>query len=422
MSEQAADRHKNMPAKNISAPNISEERIIFIAALIQFVNIVDFMIVLPLGPDFSKHLFIPMQDIGMIAGVYSFASAATALAAALYLDHYTRRQAIIFCLCGLAVATFACGLAIDKGTMIAARIAAGIFGGPIGALALALVADYVPPERRGQAMGKLSGAFAAASVLGVPIGLEISKWLGWQAAFFAIAALALFALLMTWWFLPWKAALGQPGSLLVRVRRILVMARNIDSMLAYGVSFILLFSGFLVIPNISAHLQLNLDYPREQLGILYLAGGFASFFTMRLAGNFADKYSATSVLLFGTFVYFISITLGFLWTDFVEISPSLLVPIPFVLFMVSMTGRTVPAQATATRVPKAEERGAFMSLHSTMMSLAMALGAYMSSFILVERDGQLQNIALVGLLACAVTLLALPMIFDLERRLRARGA
>jgi len=86
-------------------------------------------------------------------------------------------------------ATAAGGFAWDLHSMVAARILAGMFGGPATSLALAIVSDVVPPERRGRAMGLVMSAFSLASVLGVPAGLELARMGGWAAPFFGVAAL-----------------------------------------------------------------------------------------------------------------------------------------------------------------------------------------------------------------------------------------
>ena len=128
-----------------------ERNLILTVALIQFVNILDFMLVMPLGPDFSKSLGIPASDIGIIGGSYSFSAAFVGLLAALFLDKFPRKSAILFCLFGLAIATFLTVIVWDKYSMIAARLLAGAFGGPLTALANAVVIDYIPEERRGRA-------------------------------------------------------------------------------------------------------------------------------------------------------------------------------------------------------------------------------------------------------------------------------
>ncbi len=55
--------------------------------------------------------------------------------------------------------------------LLAARVVTGAFGGVLGGIAMAIIGDVFPDERRGRATGILMSAFSLASVLGVPFGL-----------------------------------------------------------------------------------------------------------------------------------------------------------------------------------------------------------------------------------------------------------
>ena len=92
---------------------------------------------------------------------------------------------------GLVFSTALAGFAKDLATLMAARVLAGIFGGPASSVALAVIADVVPSRRRGQALGMVMSGFAAASVFGVPLSLELARQVNWRAPFFAVALLGL---------------------------------------------------------------------------------------------------------------------------------------------------------------------------------------------------------------------------------------
>ena len=53
---------------------VSERAIVFLVGAVQFVNILDFMMVMPLGPDFSRALGIPTSHLGYIGGAYTAAA------------------------------------------------------------------------------------------------------------------------------------------------------------------------------------------------------------------------------------------------------------------------------------------------------------------------------------------------------------
>jgi hypothetical protein len=68
--------------------------IVFLVGAIQFVNIVDFMMVMPLGPDYANALGISTAHLGLIAGSYTAAAAVAGIIAARFLDRFDRRSAL----------------------------------------------------------------------------------------------------------------------------------------------------------------------------------------------------------------------------------------------------------------------------------------------------------------------------------------
>lgn len=394
-------------------PRISERALLFLVGAVQFVNVLDFMMVMPLGPDFAAGLGIPASQLGLVGGAYTAAAAVAGIAGASFLDRFDRRSALAVAMLGLVLGTLSGGFATGLGTMLAARCVAGAFGGPATALSIAIVSDVIPSERRGKALGKVMGAFSVASVLGVPAGLELARHGGWRTPFFAVAALgvvvagAALALMppLRLHLLARAVAPGPPVSLARRPAALLTLAATAASMA----------SAFAVIPNIAAWLQFNLGYPRERLGLLYMAGGAVAFFSLRLAGRAVDRFGAARVAALGTVVFLGVLALGFGW-------PPAGVPILplFVAFMIGNSTRNVSVSSLATRVPAVEERARFLSAQSAVQHLSAAAGAALSTRLLsVLPDGRLAGMRGLVLFSTAVSL-ALPFLLGaVERRLRS---
>jgi predicted MFS family arabinose efflux permease len=392
----------------------SERTLLFLVGAVQFVNVLDFMMVMPLGPDFAAALGIATSRLGLVGGAYTFAAAVAGIAGAGLLDRFDRRTALGTAMLGLVVATFTGGLATGFGSMLAARLLAGFFGGPATSIALSIVADQVPPERRGKALGSVMSAFSVASVLGVPAGLELARIGGWRLPFFAVAGLGLalagssLALMP-----PMRGHLehaGAPAPLPI-LRRPLVLLSLSGSATAFMASFA-------IIPNIAAHLQLNLGYPRARLGLLYMVGGAVTFGTMRLAGRLVDRTGAPRVAAGATALLVSVLAIGFAFP------PAGLPILPvFVAFMVANSTRNVSMSTLSTQVPEAAERGRFMSAQSAVQHLAAAAGAALSSRILWESDGRLLGmnrlVAFSGTLSLALPFIAAGVASGLRRR---RGA
>src|SRR5262249_37358090 len=148
-----------------------------------------FTMVMPLGPDFARALDIPTSELGKVVAGYGQAAAVSGFLGSFFLDRFDRRKALAVAMCGLVLGTLAGGLARDLPGLTLARVIAGAFGGPATSISYAIIADVIPPARRGKAMGAVMGAFSVAQVLGVPSALLLSQHFGWSVPFFAVATL-----------------------------------------------------------------------------------------------------------------------------------------------------------------------------------------------------------------------------------------
>lgn len=373
----------------------------------QFVNVIDFMMVMPLGPRFARALTIPESSLGAIGGAYTGAAAISGLAGAFILDRFDRRRALMVAMLGLAFGTAIGGFATGFASLIAARLVAGFFGGPATSIALSIVTDAVPAERRGQALSKVMGAFSIASILGVPAGLKLAELGGWQLPFFGIGALCLVTTAVGQWLLPTmpprasrlnRAALG-------------ALFEHKRTIVAYALTAVMMASGFLVVPNIAAYVQGNLEFPEHDLPWAYLAGGVASAFTMAIGGKLIDRFGSLRVTLVGCCAL-----AGIVYAGFIHTPPYVSVIGIFVLFMVSMSLRNLSANTLVTKVPRPEERAGFMSLQSCVQHMACALGAFISSKILTEGPNHtLVGMARVGWACIGLQLLVIVITAVVER-------
>ncbi|MET0283020.1 MAG: MFS transporter [Polyangiales bacterium] len=396
-----------------SSRTVSENQLVLLLSAVQFVNVLDFVMVLPLGPDFVEALGMPPSALGLVGGSYTAAAALGGLIGAAFLDRFDRRQALAVTVAGLVIATAAGGFAFDLYSLLAARIAAGALGGPATALCLAMIADTVPLERRGRAMGTFMSSFSVASVLGVPAGLELARISSWRLPFFAVAALGLLIVPLAYRLLPpmrehLERAQGPRPSLATLLRPTVLLSLS-------AIGFAML-GTFMLVPHVSSFAQLNLGLPRDDIKWLYLIGGAVSFLTVRIAGRLTDRYGPLPVAS-GAIAVFASV----IYLSFVR--PSHAAPaivLLFSAFMVSSTFRFVPMQALSSRVPTLHERARFMSLQSTVQHAGSALGSMLSSLMLgTDSHGALTGMETVGWLAIGITLTLPFVLHALHARLGA---
>jgi predicted MFS family arabinose efflux permease len=389
----------------------SERTVIFLIGAVQFVNILDFMMVLPLGPFFAGPLGIPASRIGVIGGSYTAAAALSGIACSFFLDRFDRRKALGVAVAGLVLATALGGFSTGFGSIVFARILAGLFGGPATSLSLSIVADVIPAERRGKALGAVMGAFSVSAVLGVPAGLELARWGGWRLPFFSVAGLGLLLL-------PVAIALLPPltghlvGGRRPRTGFVSLLSRP-TVQLSAAVTMALMASAFLVIPVVTPYLVFNLRFPDRDLKWIYMIGGALSFVLLRVIGALVDRFGSTRLATVGTGVFLVVA-----WFAFVRYDPRIPVTVLFVLFMLGMNFRMAPYQTLISKVPAPQERASFMSLMGAVQHLSTSAGAMFSSVILATGGrGELVGMPRLGGIAMAVASVAPVLFWLVERRL-----
>jgi predicted MFS family arabinose efflux permease len=406
------------PSATEPQPVSAERAIIFLIAAVQFVNILDFVMVMPMGPDFARALGFPESANGAVAGAYTLAASISGLAGSFFLDRFDRRKALVVALAGLALGTLAGGFATGLPSLMAARCLAGAFGGPATSLAFSIVADVVPAERRGKAMGVVMGAFGAASVVGIPLGLVLAQHVSWRGPFFVVAGLAWLIALRTWLLLPpmrghIAAALGRkPTSIFALLADRLVLT-------SYAMTAIVMASGFIVIPNISAYLQENLDYSRSDIPIMYLVGGAVSLVVTPLVGRLVDRYGSLRVGTIGTSLLLIVLYGAF----YHEIHEQPVLPW-FIAFFIAMAFRNVAYNTLTSKVPAPEVRARFMSVQSAVQNGASSLGGFLSTKMLTTTGTppRLVGMPTLALVAMGMSLLVPVMLALVETSVRRRRA
>ncbi|GAB4119945.1 MAG: MFS transporter [Sideroxydans sp.] len=385
-------------------PTYSERALLFTLAGIQFSHILDFMIMMPLGPMLMVELGITTHEFGLLVASYSFSAAVSGLFAATFVDRFERKRLLltIFLLFGLA--TLACALAPGYATLIAARCMAGAFGGMLGALVQTIVGDTIPFARRAKASGTIATAFSISTVAGVPLSLWLASLFHWRAPFVFIVVLVGGFALIGWRLLPElrhhlnREKRAHPFSDLFAVMR------DANHWRAMTLSALLIFAGFTVIPYITVYAVNNINISQHDIAYIYLAGGTATLISARLIGHFADTHGKVEVYRLIAFAAMLpllavtqiqSATLGW-WL------------VCTTLFFVLVSGRFIPAMAIITSAAQPRLRGTFMSLNATVQSLAMGLAASLSGFIITQdATGKIIGYQNVGYVAIVANLLGI---------------
>lgn len=398
------------PSVTPAALDPARERVLLLTlAGVQFAHILDFMIMMPLGPILMRELGVGTHEFGLLVSSYTFSAAFTGLLAAMFVDRFERKRLLLTMFALFAVATLACGLAPGYWTLLAARGTAGAFGGVLGSMVQTMVGDLIPFERRGRASGTVMSAFSLSTVAGVPLSLYLANHFGWRFPFIFIAALSCGFLLLGWKMLP--ALRGHlPGATVSETERAHPLAamaavlRDANHLRALLFMALIMFSGFSVIPYITIYVTANVGIRQEDIPLIYLFGGTATFFTSRLIGRLADVHGKIRV---------------YRWMALCSMLPLLvqthLGPVPLWLmivwstvFFIFVPGRMVPAMAIVTSAVQPRLRGTFLSMNGAVQQLASGSASWLGgAMIAADASGRIVGYGNVGWLAIGATVIAM---------------
>lgn len=384
-------------------PPLSELNLLLLLAAVQFTQIMDFMIMMPLGPQLMRQLHISPQQFSGLISSFAITAGLVGLAAAPFMDRFDRRKTLLLCYAGFTLGTLACGLADSAGTLLWARGICGAFGGVSGATIMAIVADVVPSERRARGMGIIMTAFSAAAALGVPFGLKIAQAWRWEGPFLVVAAIASLVWVGLLRILP-PVRGHLTGGKIKSGRDFLELIRNANAWRGLLLMSVMVFGHFTIIPFLSPFLVGNVGLPESSLFMIYLTGGLVTIFTGPFVGKLADRY--------GKFrLYLILVAGACMVIHFLTTSGPLPLWQTLVLaggFFAFASGRFVPGQATISMAVRPSQRGAYMSLVACSRDLASGLTAAMGGAIVsTGARGELLHFQTLGWIAIGVSVSSL---------------
>jgi MFS transporter, DHA1 family, inner membrane transport protein len=382
-----------------------ERLLIFVLAAIQFTHIMDFMIMMPLGPQLMRLFNINPTQFGLIVSAYTFSAGVSGFLGAFLIDRFDRKKAVQFMYLGFTVGTIACALAPNYMLLVLARALAGMFGGVMSALILSIVGDTFTYERRASAMGAVMAAFSFASVLGVPFGLYLANTFSWHAPFFFIGGLGVIVFVLITLVIPQMNAHVKkdikPSS---PIQVITNITSNPNQLRALLFMVLLMFGQFSIIPFISPYMVKNVGFTEHQLMYIYLIGGGLTIFTSPLIGKMADKYGKPKVF---TIFALLTVIPLFLITNMPQIAIGWALLVTS-MFFVTVGGRMIPAMTMITSTVKPQNRGSFMSINSSVQQLSASLASFIAGAIVMENaDGKMDYYNVVGYIAITAGIIAI---------------
>lgn len=391
--------------------------VLALLAFLQFTIVLDFMILSPLGAILLDQLHITTSRFGLVVSVYALSAGGSGLLAAGFADRFDRKRMLLFFYTGFLAGTFLCGIAPTYEFLLVARVVTGIFGGVIGSISFAIVADLFHYSMRGRVMGIIMTAFSASQILGLPVGLWLANHLGWHAPFLMIVGIGIpVAGIIALFLRPVTDHLHQAHQSNAFIHLITTVSRG-RYLFAFAATTLLSTGGFMLMPFGSTFGVRNLGISLEDLPLVYMITGIVSMVAGPLTGRLSDAVGKYSVFVGGSIIM---VSMVLYYTN-LGVTPLAVVILVNCVLFVGISARMVSASALTSAVPDTHDRGAFMSVNSAVQQISGGIASFVAGLIVIETPaGPLQHYERLGYVVAAAALVSVALLFKLNLDLKRK--
>ena len=392
--------------------------IIFLLAILQFTIVLDFMILAPLGDILMKSMNMSTKQFGTVVSAYAISACISGIFAAGFADKFDRKKLLLFFYAGFILGTYFCAISYNYETLFIARIITGLFGGVIGSISMAIITDIFSINQRGKVMGFVQMAFGGSQILGIPIGLVLANYWSWHATFYMVLILAFIlgiALVIKLKPLTEHLKLINNKNAL---QHLLQTIKKKDYRIGFLATALLSMGGFMIMPFSTAFIVNNIHIAQSQVAIIFFFTGIFSIIIMPIVGKLSDKYDKLMIFGIGTII---AIVMVVIYTHLSPVPIWLVIIVNIVLF-IGIMSRMVPATALNSAVPDAYDRGAYMSINSSLQQFAGGIAALFSGLVVVQKskNSPIENFDVLGYVMVVLMLMCFYFVYKVNILLKKR--
>ena len=392
--------------------------IILLLAILQFTIVLDFMILAPLGDILMKSMNMSTKQFGTVVSAYAISACISGVFAAGFADKFDRKKLLLFFYAGFILGTYFCAISYNYETLFIARIITGLFGGVIGSISMAIITDIFTINQRGKVMGFVQMAFGGSQILGIPIGLVLANYWSWHATFYMVLILAfLLGIALVIKLKPLTEHLKLINNKNA-LQHLLQTIKKKDYRIGFLATALLSMGGFLIMPFSTAFIVNNIHIAQSQVAIIFFFTGIFSIIIMPIVGKLSDKFDKLMIFGIGTII---AIVMVVIYTHLSPVPIWLVIIVNIVLF-IGIMSRMVPATALNSAVPDAYDRGAYMSINSSLQQFAGGIAALFSGLVVVQKskNSPIENFDVLGYVMVVLMLMCFYFVYKVNVLLKKR--
>lgn len=336
-------------------------------------------------PQISSGVDVPIPTGGHVISAYAVGVVVGAPVLAFFGAKWPRRGLLVALMAAYAVFNALSALASSYEVLMVARFLDGLPHGIYFGVASLVAASMAPPSRQGRAVAMVMLGLSVANVIGVPAATWLGQHLGWRAAYWAVAGLALVTMALVVLFVP-----TCPGDKEATGRRELAafaLPQVWLTLLAGAIGF----GGMFAVYSYIAPTVTDVGgLPESAVPVFLLALGLGMVFGTWVAGELADWSIFRSLL--GS-----SIGLGAVLLLFAAMAPyGWVAVVP--AFLITVVGSVLVVNLQLRLMDVAgEARTLGAAMNHASLNVANALGAWLGGLVIAAGYGY-RSTALVGAL------------------------
>jgi predicted MFS family arabinose efflux permease len=260
-------------------------------------------------------------------------------------------------------------------------------------------------------MGFFQMAFAASQILGIPVGLLLAEWYGWNSPFWLIAGFSIIiAILVVMYLKPVDEHLKVKSDK-NPFKHLLHTLSEPNYLIGFSGTILLAIGGFMLMPFGSAFSTKNLGISISDLPLLYLVTGICSMIFGPLVGKLTDKIGKYNVFIVGSVI---SIIMVYIYTH-LGVTPLWMVMLVNVCLFIGITARIISSATLTSAIPRLQDRGAFMSINSSIQQISGGIGAAIAGTIVVETKTGIEHYDTVGYVTIVASLITIVLMYFVNK-------
>ncbi|CQR58882.1 MFS transporter [Paenibacillus riograndensis] len=325
-------------------------------------------------PLISDDLHISVTTAGLTVTLYALgvtfgAPVLTSLTTAISRKTLLLALMLLF-IAGNSLAAAAGGISM----LLAARILSALSHGLFMSIASTIAADLVTEDRRASAISMMFTGLTVATVTGVPLGTFLGQQLGWRAAFIAIAAVGLIALIANLLLVPAALRKGTRTPLREQVK----LVTNGRLLLAFAITALGYGGTFVVFTYLSPLLHEISGFQEQTVAVILLVYGIAIAIGNVIGGKAANRKPLNA--LFYMFAFQAAVLLVLTFTAPFKAAALITIFFMGLLAFMNVPGLQVYVVMLADRfAPSARDVASAVNIAA--FNAGIAIGAYLGGLV-----------------------------------------